>query len=128
MCKEYNGPGEIDPQNDYCGASGKLIKEMAAQAVFNCVYYRNRKGSKTVIYTFNAPTPGNSQWAKGLNPILKFMALQSINDDTWSFTQSLSDREGQSTGNGWYICPTFEKLLENSVSLDDNTMYYFAKE
>ena len=125
MWQLYTGNGVICAQNTYCRASGELIKEMAARGVVDCVYHR-----------FSAPSPFRHcgfQYGDTLTSGYEFLTADE--------RQLFDVRVGM--GNRLVECnrpapykwradayrksSAFSQLIKDADSLDDNTMYEFAK-
>lgn len=125
MLKQYAGVGQIDAQNLYCAASGALLKEMAARGVVSCVYHR-----------FTAGYPdGHNNWRTG-DIVTSGYEFSTANE--WQVFDVLVGGFPLVECNrpapfGWRAgshvkSPSFAALISKAYSLEDNTMYCFAKE
>ena len=125
MWKAYTGVGKIDAQNLYCAAYGALLKEMAGRGVVSCIYRRFPAGYPT----------GHNEWHAG-DTVTAGYEFSTANE--W---QVFDVRVGgfplvecsRPAPFGWRSddhvkSPSFATLMAEAHLLEDNTMYFFAKE
>ncbi len=125
MWKAYTGAGKIDAQNLYCAASGALLKEMAARGVVDCIYRRFWAGSPD----------GHNEWRAG-EAVTSGYEFSTANE--WqAFHVCVGHNQliecNRPAPFGWRAdeyrrSHSFNKLMSEAHSLDDNTTYFFAKE
>ena len=125
MWKAYTGAGEIAAQNLYCAASGALLKVMAARGVVDCIYRRFWAGSPD----------GHNEWRAG-DAVTSSYEFSTANEQQ-VFHVCVGHNQliecNRPAPFGWRAYEfrksrSFTKLIAEAHLLDDNTMYYFAKE
>ena len=124
MWKQYTGVGKIDAQNLYCVASGALLKEMASRGVVDCVYHR-----------FSAPSPFQHcdfQYGDTVTSGYEFSTAnewQVFDVRVGGFPLVECNRPAPLDWRaGSYVkSSSFAALISKAYSLEDNTMYCFAK-
>jgi hypothetical protein len=125
MWQLYMGNGMIDAQNTYCKASGKLIKEMASRGVVDCVYHR-----------FSAPSPyRHCDFQHGDTVTSGYEFLTADERQLFDVRVGMGNKLAECNRHapyGWRTnayrkSSVFNQLVKCADSLDDNTMYEFAK-
>ena len=125
MWKLYTGSGVIDAQNTYCMASGKLIKEMAGRGVVDCVYHR-----------FSATSPtGHRDFQYGDTLTSGYEFLTADERQLFDIRVGLGNMLAECNryapfewrADTYRKSQVFRQLIRDADSLDDNTMYEFAK-
>ncbi len=125
MWKAYTGIGKIDAQNLYCAASGALLKELANRGVVDCIYWR-----------FPAGYPdGHNEWHAG-DTVTSGYEFSTANEQQ-VFHVCVGHNQliecNRHAPFGWRAdacrkSHSFTKLMSEAHLLEDNTMYFFAKE
>ena len=125
MWERYTGVGKIDAQNLYCAASGALLKEMARRGVVSCVYHR-----------FSAPSPFRHCDFQYGDTVTSGYEFSTANE--WQVFHVCVGHNQLIECNrhapfGWRAdacrkSNSFTKLMSEAHLLEDNTMYFFAKE
>ena len=125
MWQLYTGNGVIDAQNTFCKASGKLIKEMASSGVVDCVYNR-----------FSAPSPlQHCDFQYGDTVTSGYEFLTADERQLFDVRVGMGNRLVECNrpapyewrANAYRKSSVFHQLIKCADSLDDNTMYEFAK-
>ena len=125
MWKAYTGVGKIDAQNLYCAASGALLKEMANRGVVSCVYWRFPA----------APPLGHSNW-RGGDTVTTGYEFSTANEQqlfdvrVGGFQLHECNRPAPFDWRAGEFRKShvFTTLMSEAHLLEDNTMYFFAKE
>lgn len=125
MWQLYTGNGVIDAQNTSCKANGKLIKEMASRGVVDCVYHR-----------FSAPSPfRHCDFQYGDTVTSGYEFLTADERQLFDVRVGMGNRLVECNRYASYEWRAgayrkslvFHQLIKDADSLDDNTMYEFAK-
>ena len=125
MWKAYTGIGKIDAQNLYCAASGALLKEMANRGVVDCIYRRFPAGYPT----------GHNEWHAG-DTVTSGYEFSTANEQQLfdvrigGFQLNECNRHAPFDwrASEYKKSHAFTALMSEAHLLEDNTMYFFAKE